>query len=274
MKRSVTTACVIVVGLVMTPASDGDPVDFVNPATVVSRTSPQATAFFDGSVTWFPTEASGLPGVDVNTILDDHVTPTGPPTIDTETLVATLPFDYEATMIAHDVDGTPIGNVRWAGEGLQAIDVDPANAIYDETSGYILQRFGAYPLLDGQPVAVSTVTGVDGVFADNPPVGEIRQYSSGFFALRIVPGMELAENLFPIQPFVAMVYTGIVEGQYGAAETEFVNCDDGCVTNVTGGGGVCRWAVDLVSNRSIGAARRGRHDDAHRQRRHYGAAQR
>ena len=152
--------------------------------------------------------------MDVTTTLTDSVAITGPPSVDAETLVATLPFDYKATVTSYDADGIATGTASWAGEGLQAIDVDPDKTIYDEASGYILQPFGAYPLLDGQPVAVSTVTGVDGVFEEHPPIGEVRQYSSGFLAQRIVPGMELAENLFPNQPFVAMVYTGVVAGQY------------------------------------------------------------
>ena len=110
-----------------------------------------------------------------------------------EDLVATLPIAGTLTLTAHDehFKDVAIGTMILSGAGVNVIDINASRVIVDEGSGMFLAPF--HP---PGPKVILTLEEASGVFGHINQVGAWELSFAGSYAIPLIEGLELQDNIF------------------------------------------------------------------------------
>jgi len=108
-------------------------------------------------------------------------------------LVATLPIAGTLILSAHDEDykDVTIGTMVLSGAGINVIDINASRVLVDEGSGMFLAPF--HP---PAPKVTLTLDEATGVFEYIDPVGDWELNIAGSYAIPLIKGLELQDNIF------------------------------------------------------------------------------
>ncbi len=167
-----------------------------------------------GQGPWTWSEVVGLPLLDSNVsgILDIHSTAPADVSAD---LFATLPIAGTLTLSAHDEKyrDVTIGTMVLSGVGINVIDINASRVIVDEGSGMFFAPF--HP---PGPKVTLTLDEATGVFAYIDQVGNWELSIAGSYAVPLIPGIELQDNIFTALggnvPLIGGIGEFALTGQY------------------------------------------------------------
>jgi hypothetical protein len=182
---------------------------FDNVGLLTQLTAPSFTDFGSGTTTqlfaggatwqlnwgqgpWTWAEITGDPLLDssVTAVLDLRTTGSADISDD---LMATLPIGGTLTLTAHDehFPDVPTGTMVLSGAGINIIDINAERVIVDEGSGMFLAPF--HP---PGPQVILTLQEATGVFGHITQVGAWTLSLAGSYAIPLIEGQELQDNIF------------------------------------------------------------------------------
>lgn len=207
-----------------------------------------------GPWTWF--DASGEPLLDsnVSAVLDLRTTAAADVSAD---LVATLPIAGTLTLTAHDerFPDVTTGTMVLSGAGINVIDINASRVIVDEGAGMFLAPF--HP---PGPKVTLTLDEATGVFAYVDHAGDWELSIAGSYAIPLIPGLELQDNIFTALGGNVALIGGIAEFtlsgeyvpdmskkvksfcEYGSGVSERLGTG-GALWNIAWGNGAYHWHV-------------------------------
>ncbi len=143
-----------------------------------------------GPWTWSDSNGEALLDSNVSAILDLRTTSAADVSAD---LVATLPIAGTLTLSAHDEDykDVTIGTMVLSGAGINVIDINASRVLVDEGCGMFLAPF--HP---PAPKVTLTLEEATGVFEYIDQEGEWELNIAGSYAIPLIPGLELQDNIF------------------------------------------------------------------------------
>ena len=205
----------VISGLILTEKSE--PISFTDYASGIT------TELFAGGATWqlnwgqgpwIWSEATNLQLLDSNVsgILDLRTTAVADISAD---LVATLPIEGTLILSAHDKDykDVTIGTMVLSGEGINVIDINASRVVVDEGCGMLLAPFPA-----PAPKVTLTLEEATGVFAYIDQFSEWELNLAGSYAVPLIEGLELQDNIFTALgggvPLIGGIGTFALTGQY------------------------------------------------------------
>ncbi len=194
-----------------------------------------------GPWTWFEASGDSLLGSNVTSVLTLR---TLAPADIGEDLVATLQVGGTLVLSAHDPNHAEniIGTMTLSGTGVNVIDINASRVIMDEGSGMFLAPFPA-----PAPEVTWTLEETTGVYAYVSAVGDWTMNFAGSYAVPLIPGMELQDNIFTALGGNVALIGGIGEfiltGQYAADETKQAKafCEYGTGVSERLGAGGAIW---------------------------------
>ena len=144
-----------------------------------------------GQGPWTWSELTGDPLLDTNVsaVLDLRTTAAADVSAD---LVATLPIGGTLTLTAHDAHFPEVttGTMVLSGAGVNIIDINAERVIVDEGSGMFLAPF--HP---PGPQVMLTLEEATGVFAHITQIGPWQLSIAGSYAIPLIAGLELQDNI-------------------------------------------------------------------------------
>jgi len=165
-----------------------------------------------GPWTWLDSTDQHLLDPNVSAVLDLRTTAAADISAD---LVATLPIAGTLTLTAHDehFPDVTIGTMVLSGAGINVIDINASRVIVDEDSGMFLAPF--HP---PGPKVTLRLDEATGVFAYIDQAGDWELSIAGSYAIPLIPGLELQDNIFAALGGNVALIGGIAEfaltGQY------------------------------------------------------------
>lgn len=173
-----------------------------------------------GQGPWTWSDSTGQPLLDsnVSAILDLRTTAAADVSDD---LMATLPIGGTMTLSAHDPNNKDIviGTMTLSGAGINVIDLNASRVIVDESSGMFLAPFHA-----PDPKLTMTLNEATGVFAYVEQVGDWEMPFAGSYAIPLIEGQELQDNIFTALggavPLIGGLGEFMLTGQYEADESK------------------------------------------------------
>jgi hypothetical protein len=159
-------------------------------------------------------------------------------------LVATLPIAGTLTLSAHDEDykDVTIGTMVLSGAGINVIDINASRVLVDEGSGMFLAPF--HP---PAPKVTLTLDEATGVFAYIDPVGDWELNIAGSYAIPLIKGLELQDNIFTALggnvALIGGIGTFTLTGQYIPDMSKKVKsfCEYGTGVSLQLGAGGALW---------------------------------
>jgi len=209
-----------------------------------------------GQGPWTWSELTGLPLLDSNVsgILDLRTTAAADVSAD---LVATLPVAGTLTLSAHDEDykDVTIGTMVLSGAGINVIDINASRVLVDEGCGMFLAPF--HP---PGPKVTLTLEEATGVFEYINQIGDWELSLAGSYAIPLIPGLELQDNIFTALggnvALIGGISTFALDGQYipDLSKMPIAFCEygmgvasqlgaGGAIWNQTWGNGAYQWHV-------------------------------
>jgi len=194
-----------------------------------------------GPWTWSDSTDQPLLDPNVSAILDLRTTAPADVSAD---LIATLPIAGTLTLSAHDEDykDVTIGTMVLSGAGINVIDINASRVIVDEGSGMFLAPF--HP---PGPKVTLTLDEATGVFAYIDQVGAWELSIAGSYAIPLIKGLELQDNIFTALGGNVALIGGIGEfaltGQYIPDMSKKVKsfCEYGTGISLRLGAGGALW---------------------------------
>ena len=143
-----------------------------------------------GPWTWFDSAYQPLLNSNVSGVLDLRTTGAADVSAD---LVATLPLAGTLTLTAHDEDYKDVttGTMTLSATGINVIDINASRVIVDEASGMFLA-----PFPPPEPKVTLTLDEATGVFAYIEQVGDWELNIAGSYAVPLIKGLTLQNNIF------------------------------------------------------------------------------
>ena len=143
-----------------------------------------------GPWTWSDSNGEALLDSNVSAILDLRTTAAADVSAD---LVATLPIAGTLILSAHDEDykDVTIGTMVLSGAGINVIDINASRVLVDEGCGMFLAPF--HP---PGPKVTLTLEEATGVFEYIDQVGDWELSLAGSYAIPLIEGLELQDNIF------------------------------------------------------------------------------
>jgi len=197
-----------------------------------------------GPWTWCDKTGVSLLDSNVSAVLDLR---TMAPADTSADLVATLPIGGTLALAAHDPKNEDIiiGTMTLSGEGVNVIDLNASRVIVDEGSGMFLAPFHA-----PDPRLTMTVDETTGVFAYVDPIGNWEMSFAGSYAIPLIEGQELQDNIFTALggnvPLIGGLGEFALAGLYLADESKrpqhFCEYGTGVALQFEAGGGL--WDQD------------------------------
>jgi len=194
-----------------------------------------------GPWTWSDSTDQPLLDPNVSAILDLRTTAAADVSAD---LVATLPIGGTLILSAHDevYKDVTIGTMILSGAGINVIDINASRVIVDEESGMFLAPF--HP---PGPKVTLTLEEVTGVFAYINQVGPWELSLAGSYAIPLIEGLELQDNIMTALGGNVALIGGIGEfaltGQYTPDMSKMVKsfCEYGTAVSLRLGAGGALW---------------------------------
>ena len=196
-----------------------------------------------GQGPWTWSDSTGLPLLDpnVSALLDLHTTAPADVSAD---LIATLPIAGTLTLSARDAKHKDVivGTMVLSGVGVNVIDINASRVIVDEGAGMFLAPF--HP---PGPKVTLTLDEATGVFAYIDQAGDWELSLAGSYAIPLIPGLELQDNIFTALGGNVALIGGIGEfaltGQYAPDMSKKVKsfCEYGTAVTLQFGGGGAVW---------------------------------
>jgi predicted ester cyclase len=217
-----------------------------------------------GQGPWTWSESTGEPLLDSNVSAVMDLRTTGPADISAD-LMATLPIGGTVTITAHDAHFPEVvtGTMVLSGVGMNVIDINASRVIVDEGSGMFLAPF--HP---PGPQVMLTLEQATGVFGHITQVGPWELVLAGSYAVPLVPGAELQDNIFTALGGEVALIGGIGEFslsglyavdaaklpqdfcEYGTASTERLAPDGGGWNQQWGMAGPLDW-IECAAETSV-----------------------
>ncbi|MCH8120489.1 MAG: hypothetical protein IIC00_12265 [Planctomycetes bacterium] len=194
-----------------------------------------------GPWTWSDSTDQPLLDPNVSGILDLRTT--APADVSAE-LIATLPIAGTLTLSAHDetYKDVIIGTMVLSGTGINVIDINASRVIVDEGSGMFLAPF--HP---PAPKLTLTLDEATGVFAYIDQIGDWELSLAGSYAVPLVKGLELQDNIFAALggnvPLIGGIGAFALTGQYIPDMSKMVKsfCEYGTGVSLQLGAGGALW---------------------------------
>ncbi|MBC8471148.1 MAG: hypothetical protein H8D56_16930 [Planctomycetes bacterium] len=195
-----------------------------------------------GPWTWSDsTEDQPLLDTNVSAVLDLRTTAAADVSAD---LVATLPIGGTLILTANDEDykDVSIGTMVLSGAGINVIDINASRVIVDEGSGMFLAPF--HP---PGPKVTLTLEEATGVFAYINQAGTWELSLAGSYAIPLIEGLELQDNIMTALGGNVALIGGIGEfaltGQYVPDMSKMVKsfCEYGTAVSLQLGAGGALW---------------------------------
>ncbi|MFC1633574.1 hypothetical protein ACFL5Z_01920 [Planctomycetota bacterium] len=184
----------LVVGPLATIINAADPISFADYGSGTTIELAVGKGIWQlnwGQGPWIWSESTAQPLLDPNVsgILDLHTTAPAEVSAD---LVATLPIAGTLTLSAHDEDFKDVttGTMVLSGAGINVIDINASRVIVDEGSGMFLA-----PFPPPEPKLTLTLEEATGVFEYINQVGEWDLNIAGSYAVPLIEGLELQDNI-------------------------------------------------------------------------------
>ncbi|MHC4353323.1 MAG: ester cyclase [Planctomycetota bacterium] len=143
-----------------------------------------------GPWTWSTITGESLLDSNVSAVLDMHTTAAADTSAD---LIATLPVAGTLTLTAHDEHFPEVttGTMVLSGAGVNVIDINASRVMVDEGAGMFLAPF--HP---PGPKVVLALDQATGIFGHITQVGPWELVLAGSYAVPLIEGMELQDNIF------------------------------------------------------------------------------